>query len=70
MDYFAYGTNTDIPLMKQRCPRSRVICPAVLSGYRKEDLNILPEEGSETLGLLWDITADIIDVAGKKTVNQ
>ena len=65
--YFAYGSNINLQQMGYRCPGAEIFGPAVLEGY---DLvfrggsrrgsgvaTVIPKEGSQGYGLLWQITS-------------
>ena len=58
--YFAYGSNLVLDQMAQRCPRSRTMGTAVLTGWRFRInaggwATIVPESGARVYGLLWDL---------------
>ncbi|HYA80056.1 MAG TPA: gamma-glutamylcyclotransferase family protein [Methylocystis sp.] len=63
--YFAYGANLDRAAMRQRCPRSRVVCRARLVRHRliaMSDglLSVVPDPRANVFGLLWDLAlADV-----------
>jgi len=63
--YFAYGANLDREAMRQRCPRSRVLCRARLARHRliaMSDgfLSVVPDPRANVCGLLWDLAlADV-----------
>lgn len=59
--YFAYGSNINLVQMKFRCPNAERITPVTLRDYSLSFrgagfATVLPEEGSEVKGLLWEIT--------------
>jgi hypothetical protein len=59
--YFAYGMNTNINEMAQRCPGAVNIGKCVLKDYELKfrlhaDIDSVP--GSEMQGVLWEITED------------
>jgi gamma-glutamylcyclotransferase (GGCT)/AIG2-like uncharacterized protein YtfP len=59
--YFAYGMNTNIKEMAQRCPKSKNLGRCTLKGYElkfRHHADIDRVEGSEMEGVLWDITPD------------
>ena len=58
--YFAYGSNMDENQMAVRCPNSKLLGRAKLSGYRyiiysRGFASVRPEEGAIVEGLLWAI---------------
>ena len=64
--YFAYGSNTNLRQMAQRCPQATKIAPAVLLNYSltfngKTNgwgvANVHRRNGKQVRGLLWDITS-------------
>lgn len=59
MYYFSYGMNTNPTQMSWRCPTSKSLGKASLSGYRfefKRHATIEPDINSVVYGVLWDIT--------------
>lgn len=59
--YFAYGSNMWLAQMRQRCPKSRLLGPAALPGYRfiinsRGYANIVADAQAEVLGLLYAIS--------------
>ncbi len=69
--YFAYGSNLWMEQFRQRCPFSRYICNARLSGYKfaivcEDDprstasgyATVLPQEGSKVFGVLCDLAPE------------
>jgi gamma-glutamylcyclotransferase (GGCT)/AIG2-like uncharacterized protein YtfP len=57
--YFAYGMNTHLGQMAQRCPDAEVVGVAELWDYELEfayHCNVKPVSGSTVPGLLWTIT--------------
>ena len=61
MKYFAYGMNTNLAQMKQRCPHSRSLGRAILPMHEfrfARHADIVPNPGFNTEGVLWEITAD------------
>jgi gamma-glutamylcyclotransferase (GGCT)/AIG2-like uncharacterized protein YtfP len=63
--YFAYGSNTNIRQMAQRCPEAYPVMNAVLEGYRLEFrgnlrfkgvANVKREKGARVEGVLWNVT--------------
>ncbi|MBI3805660.1 MAG: gamma-glutamylcyclotransferase [Nitrospirae bacterium] len=69
MIYFAYGSNMDHDQMQARCPGHKVIGVGRLSHYtlaftrwsrswNSGTADILPEQGKEICGVLFDLTLD------------
>jgi gamma-glutamylcyclotransferase (GGCT)/AIG2-like uncharacterized protein YtfP len=61
--YFAYGMNTNLDQMTQRCPKAQLIGPAVLPGYRFRFAgcaDIVEDDASHVDGVLWYITEDCL----------
>jgi hypothetical protein len=59
--YFAYGMNTNIDEMTQRCPRAINLGKCILKDYElkfRHHADIDYKHGSEMEGVLWDITPD------------
>lgn len=61
--YFAYGSNMDERQMAKRCPTAKLVGKAWLPGYRlfinqRGYANVLPARGAQTIGLLWELTAE------------
>jgi gamma-glutamylcyclotransferase (GGCT)/AIG2-like uncharacterized protein YtfP len=61
---FAYGLNTNLGSMRDRCPDARLIGPAWLDGYGFSwrglaDIDLDPD--SYVLGVLWEIGDDDLD---------
>lgn len=61
--YFSYGSNMDIGQMRDRCPNSTVLGPAVLPdhGFRIAVggyATVVPEPGASVHGVLWHLTAE------------
>ena len=57
--YFAYGMNTHLGQMAQRCPDAEVVGVAELRDYELEfayHCNVKPASGATVPGLLWTIT--------------
>jgi gamma-glutamylcyclotransferase (GGCT)/AIG2-like uncharacterized protein YtfP len=57
--YFAYGMNTHLGQMAQRCPTAEVVGVAELQDYALEfayHCNVVPAPGQRVPGLLWTIT--------------
>jgi gamma-glutamylcyclotransferase len=57
--YFAYGMNTNLAQMNQRCPSARALGAARLDGYRlefKSYATIVPSPKDSVEGVLWTIT--------------
>jgi gamma-glutamylcyclotransferase (GGCT)/AIG2-like uncharacterized protein YtfP len=57
--YFAYGMNTHLGQMAQRCPTAEVVGAAELPDHELEfayHCNVKPAPGSSVPGLLWTIT--------------
>lgn len=62
--YFAYGMNTNLDHMAQRCPAAKLIGPAVLPGHRFRfagHADIVPDESSHVDGVLWYITKECLE---------
>ena len=68
--YFAYGSNTNLRQMAQRCPKAVKVGPATLRNYNlgfngKSNgwgvANIRRWNGRQVDGLLWEITKDCED---------
>ncbi len=60
MHYFAYGSNMSPTQMRQRCPGSRPLGPAMLPDWRfiitkRGTANIRPEPGAVVYGVLWSL---------------
>ncbi len=76
MYYFAYGSNLNWLQMQRRCPSSRFICAARLSGYqfgitrhsRLRDCgtaNVFPATGKDVWGAVYDVSdSDLIVMDG------
>lgn len=59
MKYFAYGMNTNLASMAQRCPAAQSLGRAVLENYRlvfKGCASIEPDFSHDMQGVLWEIT--------------
>jgi gamma-glutamylcyclotransferase (GGCT)/AIG2-like uncharacterized protein YtfP len=59
MKYFAYGMNTNLKEMAQRCPDSQNLGTATLVGYRFRfagHADIVPQLNGLVEGVLWEIT--------------
>ena len=59
--YFAYGMNTNIDEMAQRCPKAINLGRCILKGFElkfRHHADIDQVEGSKMEGVLWDITPD------------
>jgi hypothetical protein len=59
--YFAYGMNTNIDEMTQRCPRAINLGKCILKDYElkfRHHADIDYKHESEMEGVLWDITPD------------
>ncbi len=59
--YFAYGSNMWVTQMSKRCPQSRKIGKAVLSGYRwiisaRGYANVVVSEQDDVYGVIYAIT--------------
>lgn len=72
MYYFAYGSNMDAGQMRERCPRARLLGPALLEGYRLGFTiysplrkcgcaDVLVAEGKSVYGLLYKLDADELE---------
>jgi gamma-glutamylcyclotransferase (GGCT)/AIG2-like uncharacterized protein YtfP len=62
--YFAYGMNTNLESMRNRCPDAECLGPAELLDYELEfahHCNVLPKPDSHVPGLLWSITERDLD---------
>jgi len=61
MKYFAYGMNTNLSQMANRCPEAQSLGKAVLYGHEfrfARHADIIPNPEFSTQGVLWDITPD------------
>lgn len=59
--YFAYGMNTNLKSMADRCPTARSLGLALLPNYEFRfavHADILENPNMDTYGVLWDITRD------------
>ena len=59
--YFAYGMNTNLAQMAQRCPKAKLIGPATLDGHRFRFAgcaDIIADEGNYVDGVLWLCTEE------------
>lgn len=61
--YFAYGSNINLNQMAFRCPAATLICPVVLENYELTFrgggvATIIPAEGKQVPGLLWELTPE------------
>ena len=62
--YIAYGSNLNIPQMRMRCPRARIIGTSVIEDYRLlfkgsktgSYLTIEPKAGAEVPVAVWEVT--------------
>lgn len=62
--YIAYGSNLNIPQMRMRCPRARIIGTSVIEDYQLlfkgsktgSYLTIEPMEGAEVPVVIWEVT--------------
>ena len=59
--YFAYGSNINLDQMEQRCPDAVALETVTLHGYELAFraggvATIIPHEGSQVNGLLWELT--------------
>jgi gamma-glutamylcyclotransferase (GGCT)/AIG2-like uncharacterized protein YtfP len=62
--YFAYGMNTNLDSMAQRCPEAECLGPAELLDYELEfahHCNVKYKAGARVPGLLWAITERDLD---------
>ena len=61
MKYFAYGMNTNLAQMAQRCPNAKSLGKAVLYGHEfrfARHADIVENPDFATQGVLWEITPD------------
>ena len=61
MKYFAYGMNTNLAQMANRCPRSQSLGQATLMGHEfrfARHADIIPNPDYNTRGVLWEITPE------------
>ena len=61
MKYFAYGMNTNLSQMAQRCPNARSLGRAILPEHEfrfSVHADIIPDPGHNTEGVLWEITPE------------
>jgi len=61
MKYFAYGMNTNLAQMAQRCPNAKSLGKAVLYGHEfrfARHADIIENPEFATQGVLWEITPD------------
>lgn len=61
--YFAYGANTNVSGMSQRCPRAQDLGPAQLLDHEfmfATHAHVRPKSGQRVWGVLWLITADCL----------
>jgi gamma-glutamylcyclotransferase (GGCT)/AIG2-like uncharacterized protein YtfP len=61
MKYFAYGMNTNLAQMSQRCPRAQSLGAATLIGHEfrfARHADIIENPEYNTQGVLWDITPE------------
>jgi len=61
MKYFAYGMNTNLAQMAQRCPNAKSLGKAVLYGHEfrfARHADIIKNPEFATQGVLWEITPD------------
>jgi len=61
MNYFAYGSNMDVPQMAVRCPDAVVVGTAYLPGHRflintHGVATVVPAQGEAVHGVLWEIS--------------
>lgn len=62
--YIAYGSNLNIPQMRMRCPRARIIGTSVIEDYQLlfkgsktgSYLTIEPMEGAKVPVVIWEVT--------------
>jgi gamma-glutamylcyclotransferase (GGCT)/AIG2-like uncharacterized protein YtfP len=62
--YFAYGMNTNLTSMANRCPGAVPLGSAILSGYRfvfRSHADVVLDGQTDTHGVLWEITDDHLD---------
>lgn len=61
--YFAYGSNTYLSQMSERCPNSTVYKPATLIGYKlmfRGVADITKRKGNSVMGILYEVTPEDI----------
>jgi len=61
--YFAYGINTNLDQMAQRCPGAKCLGPATLPGYRFRfagHADVVIDRKSSVEGVLWMLTEDCL----------
>ena len=61
MKYFAYGMNTNLSQMAQRCPKAQSLGRAVLYGHEFRfavHADVIENPDFNTHGVLWEITPD------------
>jgi gamma-glutamylcyclotransferase (GGCT)/AIG2-like uncharacterized protein YtfP len=61
MKYFAYGMNTNLGQMANRCPNARSLGSATLMGHEfrfARHADIIPDPEFVTQGVLWEITPE------------
>ena len=64
--YIAYGSNLNLPQMRERCPGAQVIGTSVIDGYgllfregrTGSYLTIEPKEGASVPVAAWSVTAE------------
>jgi gamma-glutamylcyclotransferase (GGCT)/AIG2-like uncharacterized protein YtfP len=64
MKYFAYGMNTNIMSMAQRCPAAVPMGHAIIENYRFRfavHADIVPEHGAYVDGVLWEVTDTCVE---------
>ena len=64
MKYFAYGMNTNLMSMAQRCPAAVPLGHAVIRNYRFRfavHADIVPQANAYVDGVLWEVTDECIE---------
>jgi len=62
--YFAYGLNTNLDSMGNRCPAALSLGHAILPNYQyrfSRHADVVPDPDSDVQGVLWDITEDCLE---------
>ena len=64
MKYFAYGMNSNVTEMANRCPNSVNLGPAQIDNFEfvfRTHADIAPKKGAVCYGVLWEISEDNLD---------